>query len=126
MVTAKEHVERLAKYKYCLCPEGNGVDTHRLWEALLLGSVPIVKNTAFTRVIQHYTRGEIPMIVMDSWWDSVKGKGGNCVSSESEGARPFAKGTLFPTGASAKGTEANGLWLSMEYYTQLIIKIKGS
>jgi hypothetical protein len=71
MVTAREHVERLSKYKYCLCPEGNGVDTHRLWEALLLGSIPIVKNTPFTRVIQNYTRGEIPMIIMDSWWDPI-------------------------------------------------------
>jgi hypothetical protein len=98
MVTAKEHVERLAKYKYCLCPEGNGVDTHRLWEALLLGSIPIVKNTAFTRVIQHYTRGEIPMIIMDSWWDPVPNQ---WIQSKIIGS-------------------AKGLWLSMEYYTQLI------
>jgi hypothetical protein len=98
MVTAKEHVERLAKYKYCLCPEGNGVDTHRLWEALLLGSIPIVKNTAFTRIIQHYTRGEIPMIIMDSWWDPVPNQ---WIQSKIIGS-------------------AKGLWLSMEYYTQLI------
>ncbi len=69
MVSAKDNVERLAKYKYCLCPEGNGVDTHRLWEALYLECVPIVKNTPFIKVINHYTNGELGLVAVDSWWD---------------------------------------------------------
>lgn len=69
MVSAKENAERLAQYKYCVCPEGNGVDTHRLWESLYLGCMPIVMNTPFTRVINHYTCGELPLVIIDSWWD---------------------------------------------------------
>ncbi len=69
MVSAKDNAERLAQYKYCVCPEGNGVDTHRLWESLYLGCMPIVMNTPFTRVINHYTRGELPLVIIDSWWD---------------------------------------------------------
>ena len=26
-----------------MCPWGNGVDSHRIWETLFLGSIPIVK-----------------------------------------------------------------------------------
>lgn len=69
MVSAKENAERLAKYKYCLCPEGNGVDTHRLWEALYLDCIPIVKNTPFTKVVTHYTNGELGLYAVNSWWD---------------------------------------------------------
>jgi len=93
MVTAKENAERLAKYKYCVCPEGNGVDTHRLWEALYLDCIPIVKNTAFSRVVNHYTHGELGLCIVDSWWDF-----------ELDNKK---------TGAAKK-------WLSLEYYEQMI------
>ena len=32
---------------FVLCPEGNGVDTHRLWETLYVGGIPIVKKSKF-------------------------------------------------------------------------------
>jgi len=38
----KKYIEELAQYKYCACPEGNGVDCHRTWECLALGVTPIV------------------------------------------------------------------------------------
>ena len=31
----------LSKYRYILCPPGNGIDTHRFWEALIAGSIPV-------------------------------------------------------------------------------------
>ena len=33
------------------CPPGNGLDTHRLWEALLAGAVPIVPASALDRAL---------------------------------------------------------------------------
>jgi hypothetical protein len=65
MMSVKENVERLATYRWCICPEGNGVDTHRLWECLYLGCVPIVRRTPFIDVLVHYM--EIPLIVLDEW-----------------------------------------------------------
>ncbi len=65
MVSVKENIERLATYRWCICPEGNGVDTHRLWECLYLGCVPIVKRTPFIDVLVHHM--EIPLIVLDEW-----------------------------------------------------------
>ena len=37
------YIEKLSKYKYVLCPWGNGIDTYRLWETLISGSIPVVK-----------------------------------------------------------------------------------
>ena len=62
-----ENFKRLAKYKYCICPEGNGVDTHRLWETTYLKCVPIVIDSPFIRVVQKQT--SIPLIVLSSWDD---------------------------------------------------------
>ena len=55
---------RLSEYKYCIAPEGNGVDTHRLWEALYLNVVPVVLNTPFTQTLMDTG---IPLVVVDSW-----------------------------------------------------------
>lgn len=33
----------LRQHDFCLCPRGNGLDTHRLWETLYMGAVPIVE-----------------------------------------------------------------------------------
>ena len=39
-----EYIKDLNKYKFILCPWGNGFDTHRIWEALYCGSIPITKS----------------------------------------------------------------------------------
>ena len=33
----------LKRYMYVTCPEGNGIDTHRFWEALYLETIPVIK-----------------------------------------------------------------------------------
>ncbi len=33
----------LPNYKFVICPEGNGIDTHRIYEALIAGCIPIVE-----------------------------------------------------------------------------------
>lgn len=38
-----EYQNNLKKYKYNLCPIGNGVDTYRIWETLVAGSLPVTK-----------------------------------------------------------------------------------
>lgn len=35
-------LERLTQHKFVLAPPGYGVDTHRLWETLAIGSYPVV------------------------------------------------------------------------------------
>ncbi len=69
MVPVAENVKRLAKYKWCICPEGNGVDTHRLWEAMYLRCIPVVVGSPFIDTLMHYTEGELPIYVINSWSD---------------------------------------------------------
>ena len=65
-VSPTENVKRLKTYKFCICPEGNGVDTHRLWEALYLKVIPIVIDSEFTQTL---LKNDIPLIVLNSWDD---------------------------------------------------------
>ena len=39
-----DYIKDLNKYKFIFCPWGNGFDTHRIWEALYCGSIPVTKS----------------------------------------------------------------------------------
>jgi hypothetical protein len=69
MVNAQENWKRLSTYKWCACPEGNGADTHRIWEALYMKCIPIVVKSPFIDALMYYTNNELPICVVDSWWD---------------------------------------------------------
>jgi len=57
--------QRLSEYKFCICPEGNGMDTHRFWEALYLKCVPIVVKNPLTDIICKNTT--LPMVILNTW-----------------------------------------------------------
>ena len=57
------YLETMASYKYAICPPGNGVDCHRLWECYYLGVVPIVKRSVFTEKVASV----FPCILVDDW-----------------------------------------------------------
>ena len=46
-----------------LCPRGNGLDTHRAWETLYLGRIPVVKRSAMDAVFDD----ELPVIFVNDW-----------------------------------------------------------
>jgi hypothetical protein len=48
--------------KFVLCPRGNGIDTHRLWEALYMGSIPIVK---YENIHKHFI--DLPILFISDW-----------------------------------------------------------
>jgi hypothetical protein len=52
------------EYLRSLAPRGNGLDTHRVWEALYLRTIPVV-----TRSVLSEQHSELPMIVLDDWAD---------------------------------------------------------
>ena len=62
------NVARLAEYEYCICPEGNGMDTHRFWEALYLKCIPIVIRNPMIDIIKKQ-KSHLPMIILSSWDD---------------------------------------------------------
>ena len=67
MVNFKDHIQRLSEYVSCACPQGNGVDTHRLWESLYTGCVPVVIRSPFIDTLMYYFGDDLPLIILDSW-----------------------------------------------------------
>lgn len=45
----KGYLKRLKDHHYVLCPPGNGEDTHRMWEALYAGAIPVVRESVAMR-----------------------------------------------------------------------------
>ena len=43
-----EYLLELASHRFCLCIRGNGIDTHRFWESLYLGVIPVIINNKTT------------------------------------------------------------------------------
>jgi hypothetical protein len=52
------------KYKFVACPQGNGIDTHRFWETLYRGSIPVVLQSNWSGKIKALG---IPVIELTSW-----------------------------------------------------------
>ena len=48
-----EYLKELAQHRFCLCIRGNGEDTHRLWESIYVGSVPVFINNKATKMDNH-------------------------------------------------------------------------
>jgi hypothetical protein len=44
---------------------GNGVDTHRFWECILLGVIPVVENNILINKLKPFYK----MVILDSWDD---------------------------------------------------------
>ncbi len=68
----KENIEyssyltNLQSSEYCIAPWGNGYDTHRFWESLYSGTIPI------TMVCTHYESfSDLPVILVNSY-DEIK------------------------------------------------------
>ena len=60
----RHFLQEIRNHKFVLCPRGNGIDTHRLWETLYMGSIPIViKEDA---LIDFNT---LPILFIEKWTD---------------------------------------------------------
>lgn len=55
-------IHNIYNHKFVLCPNGNGIDTHRLWETLYLKSIPIVKKGINTNFYQ-----DLPICFVNNW-----------------------------------------------------------
>ena len=56
------YIKELAIYKFCLSPPGRGVDTHRTWEALMVGTIPIMMSTSLDILFEN-----LPVIIVKDW-----------------------------------------------------------
>lgn len=54
---------KMKSHKFTLCPRGNGPDSYRVWEALHMGSIPIVQSKN-TQGCHHYF--DLPILQVDN------------------------------------------------------------
>lgn len=57
-----QYLKDIHSHKFCICPRGNGFDSHRMMEALYLGTIPIVKKCIAME--QFY---DFPVLFIDDW-----------------------------------------------------------
>ena len=65
----RECMEITSQSKFVFCPPGNGWDTHRVYESLYLGAIPIVLNCYMYREFSK----SVPMVLVNSWNDVTPG-----------------------------------------------------
>lgn len=61
----KNYLIELKSCKFAICPEGNGLDTHRLWECLYMNTIPICLYNKFVHFYSQY----FPIIIVNNWND---------------------------------------------------------
>jgi len=57
-----KYLQNLNSSKFTICPWGNGIDTHRIWESLYLGSIPV---TRYHKVYEQFKNYHI--IFIKNW-----------------------------------------------------------
>lgn len=67
-VSLSRFYEQISAHPYVLSPPGSGPDCHRHWEAMLLGSIPIVKRSLFTPLLDGF-----PCLQVDHWGQVGRG-----------------------------------------------------
>jgi len=61
------YINEIYSHKFMICPDGNGIDTHRVWECLYLGTIPIQK-----RGINNQFYIDLPICFIDDWDEVTK------------------------------------------------------
>lgn len=61
-VDLEVYFEQCRDHKMIVCPDGNGLDTHRVWETLAIGRVPIVMKKSGVEQFRN-----LPIVLVDQW-----------------------------------------------------------
>ena len=63
-LSVPEYLDDLSRSKFVLCPEGTGLDTHRVYESLLCGAIPVVLRNPLSNLYE-----QLPVCILDNWTD---------------------------------------------------------
>lgn len=55
------YIKNLSSFKFCMSPPGRGIDTHRTWEALMVGTIPIVFSTTLDPLFK-----DLPVLIIQN------------------------------------------------------------
>lgn len=57
-------LQAVQEHFFVACPTGHGYDTHRVWEVLLAGGIPVVPTTPLDSMYEH-----LPVLIVGKWSD---------------------------------------------------------
>lgn len=77
-LTIEPYMNFIGSYRFTICVQGSGNDTHRLYESLLMGSIPITIDCTVKRLFEEYN---LPGYFVKSW-DEVNEDFFNEISSK--------------------------------------------
>lgn len=58
----ENYLDNIYNHPFVICPQGNGIDTHRTWECLYMNTIPIEK-----RNINNQFYIDLPILFVDDW-----------------------------------------------------------
>lgn len=61
-ISYQKYIESMKNFLFIASPRGNGIDSHRTWESLYFGSIPIVE-----KHFMYDTYKNLPIIQIDNW-----------------------------------------------------------
>ena len=56
------YIDNVYNHPFVVCPEGNGIDTHRIWECLYMNTIPIV-----VKNINNLFYEDLPILFLNDW-----------------------------------------------------------
>ncbi|MBU3638529.1 glycosyltransferase family 47 protein [Polynucleobacter sp. AP-RePozz3-80-G7] len=63
----EQYITQVAEHRFCLCPRGNGIDTHRFWEAQYVDTIPVLLKQDWTSAYSN-----LPVLLVDAWEDLLR------------------------------------------------------
>lgn len=64
-VSFETYLTKIAKSYFNICPLGNGIDSHRIWESLYLNTIPITENTYNISYLKN--KYNLPILLINDW-----------------------------------------------------------
>lgn len=60
----EDYLKDLGEHRFCVSPPGRGIDTHRCWESLMVGTIPIMINSSLDSLFEH-----LPVVLVPEEFD---------------------------------------------------------
>lgn len=64
-ISFETYLQKTSESYFSICPLGNGIDSHRIWESLYLETIPIVEKTYNIEYLS--SKLNLPIVMIDDW-----------------------------------------------------------
>ena len=68
-IEPRDYYETISNYKFMVCPTGNGIQAPKIFEAILVRTIPIVENELCFRQLKELG---VPLLIVENWYDLTK------------------------------------------------------